>query len=101
MKKRKGFTLVELLVGITVFALISAPFLAMFHLGYNLSQVSRRITMAALVGQVHFEQLVGRSPQQLGFDIDGVPGDILPAIVILDGEYIVEIDIEWLRPDRA
>jgi prepilin-type N-terminal cleavage/methylation domain-containing protein len=59
-KRRKGFTLVELIVAVTVLVIGIAGVITVYHVGFSTSSRAHELTIAGIEAQLQMEKLVGR-----------------------------------------
>lgn len=72
MKRKKGFSLVEILLSIAVFSILSVFVLQMFSTAQNLNVATRELDQSVLVAESIFESIqAAQSFESLGGQVDG------------------------------
>lgn len=72
MKRKKGFSLVEILLSIAVFSILSVFVLQMFSTAQKLNVAARELDQSVLVAESIFERIqAAQSFESLGGQVDG------------------------------
>ncbi len=94
LKENKGFSLVELLIGVAILGIIAIPLINIFIVSTNTFESSRKMGEATLVAQSIAESIevenfadILNTPEILG-DEDSV-GDV---VTTNDNEYVIELE---------
>jgi prepilin-type N-terminal cleavage/methylation domain-containing protein len=64
-KQRKGLTLVELIIAVTVLAIAVAGTVTIFHVGFDASRRANDVTIASIEAQLWMERMVGLTLTQM------------------------------------
>ncbi len=105
-KRVKGFTLIEIIVAMTILGLSMVAVLQVFSLGLSSSRRSQKVTMAVSIAKNIMEEVISRdnievdyeqgSIEEFGIDysIDIKPGE-------LEGLHVVEVSVGWTGGERV
>lgn len=104
---REGFTLIELVLSITILALVLVPFLTLFSSGYSSSLKARRITVATSIAEGKIEELRANTYQTPRSEnktmVDGVEGYQQEVVVHPagggEGIWQVTVNVYWLEKE--
>jgi len=105
-KRVKGFTLIEIIVAMTILGLSMVAVLQVFSLGLSSSRRSQKVTMAVSVAKNIMEEVISRDSIEAGYEqgsieefgidysIDINPGE-------LAGLHVVEVSVGWTGGERV
>jgi len=106
LKKAVGFTLIEIIIAVTILGLALVAVLQVFSIGMSSARRSQKVTMAVSVASNIMEEVISRDIIEDGFEQGSIEGlgidysiDIQPGT--LEGLHEVQVAVSWTGSGKA